>query len=472
MGGVRNIESSPSKFEESDEAEIERKRNLWQRMGRKVLDAVKNANELRVGRQFQRRVELTRARTEAMYNDRLDAIEYLEEALTSQKEGITKTIGKYEGQQVDVYNLAGLPFHFIQHSLDGLTWTETADGLRKNPELWMKNKAELQLGSSKQYGDTLSVSYIDAGINVVKGGISSEHGLIYGFSKIRPGTLLQIHSRDGGTPNRVEYAEARSGLTAISPDNLAKQSTHFHNEVLLKRYNEDGKPMKPDFLIARDGVVTEDAKRHALYFGVPIVNIETASYIERQKEKLLVKLEHVNENSEYSEIVKLFTEAEESSLDIDSTWKEDIYDDYRGKADLHYQGRFAKLPEEARVKFRDVIERIEPAKRLELLDDKLRGMIDNIKKKQKNKKDNSIKPIALERIDGVRYEEVDGEISARAVDALRLSYRYVGADGNVKWISTLLQEPGAAYKYFSELADEYEGVGGVVWDRRWSSGKV
>ncbi len=103
----------------------------------------------------------------------------------------------------------------------------------------------------------------------------------YGFDHVRPSSLIRVSNDDAMMPryvrkDRVFQVGALSDLDRLEhPDDRYKR---YYNEVAMLRYDEEGKPLKPDYLVVMDGEVTDDTLRHAAYFNIPIVNIESKYY--------------------------------------------------------------------------------------------------------------------------------------------------------------------------------------------------
>lgn len=435
--------------------------------------------EMDIYRRYQRQSAIKGERAqewaEKLYNKTLTTLEDLEMAVESGDEGVSKRVEQYGDKDIEIYDLDGLPFKTLQHvvdykSIEGREGYEMAQKAIANPALWARNEAKIGDNgkASGEESDTLSVSYVDADVNVEKGAVKSRRGVTYGFSRLRPDSVIGIYAGDGATLGNVGKMRPGSDNIWLTPEDLAKHSTSGYNEILLRRYDEVGEPMKPDFLIVHDGRITEDTKRHAAYFGVPIVNVEEKSYAEKQRKELVGKIESLNEESSYDEIAKVFQGLKQSSLQIDKVWKEDFYGD---KMDLLYYKMSQSLPNSAITKVEDFVERIEPAKRLTLLSGELERVTEEAAEAKAAGEWYTKSPFYVTRLTRAKRDAVASSGLKDAVDSLYIDYRYKMDNGESVRIRTVMDGTDTPYEYFSDLIDKYEESGGTVHDDRIRRGE-
>ena len=292
---------APSKFRDESDFTPDEKDLLSQSKSYRqdAHDAIKN----------QRAHELT----ERAFNAALTSIDSLETAFQVGEDGISKTEVEYNGKTIPVYNLNGLPFQFFQTTLDykldkGQTRdnfiiaTNIAKAVFEDPAVWARHRSDVEALNtevkSEQAGTTISLSYVDTEINLRTGGVTSEFGATYGFEHLPSDSILSITAQDGATNNRV--GDEKTFLRSYKdPAALAENSRAKYNEVLVRRYDETGQPYLPDYMVVRNGNITDYTKRHAAYFNIPIINIEEEPYIKRDIERSIQKFNAISDGDSY-----------------------------------------------------------------------------------------------------------------------------------------------------------------------------
>ncbi len=404
---------------------------------------------------------------EREFNARFTQLEELE--MASEADGVSKRTEEYNGQKIPVYDLSGYPFRFLQHSVgfkdvpgqhQGAIGLNMARRLLNAPALWMRREPEItrDTAPSEQEANTVSASYVDTEINLAQGGVRDPYGVAYGFLSIRPDSCIGLFAGDSGTSNSAGHSRAEAIHLSRSPDALAEISTVFYNEVLLRRYDGNGHPTPPDCLIVHNGVITDNTRYHAAYFNVPIININDQPYLDKQKEKLVAQIESLDDKSEYDEIYQTLRALAQSPIGMPSPWKTDIYDE-KHKNSIEFTLKHASgLPEETRTKLQELIEDIEPAKRLEMLEDELTRVTSCLADVGEHEKYKVENPFHIQRMS--RWSRLNpGSVFE---DAIGIDYFYRPEHR----ITTLLQTSDPAYERFSSLADKYAASGGHVFDRR------
>ena len=228
-------------------------------------------------------------------NSHLLTVDVLEMEAISENPEVQKRIVPFEDTDIQVYDLKGLPFSLLSTTIDyrsankpGEIGTETFRRILDDPSVWSERRDEAEKTSgfgtrnSDARGDTISTSYWNSERNIN----SHVYGnLIYGFENVRADSIISVSNGDGGTSNMAGNAET----TLLSPDAIKQlegaDGTNIYNEVLLRRYTDNGIPKKPDYIIVENGRITEESLCHAAYFGIPIVNIERSIYAEKQRKK-------------------------------------------------------------------------------------------------------------------------------------------------------------------------------------------
>ena len=249
-----------------------------------LLDAMKHRDEdvqLR-GDSYNR--ERAQELLERGLNDRMDIS--LEDIDAYSKTEGSEVIGyqtDYDGKTIQVYDLAGMPFRYIQHAIDykssmaqqeGTLGNEVSKQLKDDPSVWM-NGLENTNGSNN-----LSVSYINLGNKV-----SRDHKIktkcAYGWLSFPADSVINagwtdLHSgqNEGNDPTKID--KSKVNLIDALDQPTEDMALGPYNEIVMRRFGENGKPRAPEFIIS-DGM-NDLAKKHAAYYGVPIININKHDY--------------------------------------------------------------------------------------------------------------------------------------------------------------------------------------------------
>ncbi len=255
---------------------------------------------------------------ERKLNNKLLSADTLEDEVLSENPGIRKRTIAHEGVEIPVYDLCGLPYSMLTTTIDyrsanqpGDIGTETYRTVMDNPAVWMerRDQAEATAGFGTRKGDargdTISASYHNSERN------SSSYvpgQLIYGFSHVEADSIISISINDGGTSNMAGKAETQvSNINDIETLETASKNNNY-NEVLLRRYSENGIPKRPDYIVTINGQISEAALRHASYYNIPIVNIEPKAYNERMWKRGEEILDSIGESDDYNELEQKITE--------------------------------------------------------------------------------------------------------------------------------------------------------------------
>lgn len=258
-------------------------------------------------------------------NDRLLTIDGLEEAVIEGGE-LDKRIIEYDGTQIPIYDLNGLPFCALVHNIEyrlvqGKETPSTSIGvqtaleLRDNPSLWAqqideaKGSAGFATRNPEARGNVISTSYINSESNLDSYYHHRPGDVIYGFEYVDAGSVLTTANGDGGTANMVESPDeflSYYGLRTLEGAN----STNIYNEILLKRYSETGKPKLPDYIVATDGEVSEKMLKHAKFFGIPIVNVNRKNYVDQQWQRGQQAISEIIELDDFAEMEEKYLEAQ------------------------------------------------------------------------------------------------------------------------------------------------------------------
>lgn len=264
--------------------------------------------------------------SERAFNKALTPLEDIEAYAESGDERISKREVDYEGQTITIYDLKGFPIRFLAHAIDFKGYgdeerigSEMAGRLQKDPSLWMRPRNENNINSYDGDSDCISTSYIDSDINMFRGGNTGGKyfTLKYGFDHVLPDSILQIKNSDGATTRNIGGVNGSflNRTDHFLPDDLAESSDISYNEVQIRRFDETGKPRKPDYIILNDGKGMETMLKHAAYFDIPIINLKTAEYQKSEIDSILSDVEKVmeDENAKYEEISKVWRRVQSST---------------------------------------------------------------------------------------------------------------------------------------------------------------
>lgn len=246
-------------------------------------------------------------------NEQLTTVDQLEDAANIEDPRIEKRTMDYEDDKVVIYDLKGLPYSILSTAIDyrkqgfkdGTTELNpnTVNGnlgaltmleVLKDPAVWNTPEYEMQkqegwgkwYGDPKARGNTISASYVrsdkpnmhrvkDDGFAQVTG---TYKNLCYGFSHVEGDSIIRITLGDGRTTNDIGHEDTQINPGSLDVLNRLENNNTTYNEVVLRRYSETGKPRRPDFIITEDGQIPPLFLKHASYFGIPIINIETKYY--------------------------------------------------------------------------------------------------------------------------------------------------------------------------------------------------
>ena len=308
--------------EEKWQAEIKAEREAREKLSFEK-DFIEGMDRYRQRKEEQYQGEAVQELSERGFNERLTKLEEIDLESETEGSGVTKRQIEFEGKNLTVYDMKGFQFSFLQHMIDfkgrgadSDKWrigAGVAKNLQDNPSLW----AELRNTDEKyggKHGDskanTISMSYIRTDENFKT---INDDGYFYGFDQVRPDSILQIFDRDGGTVNDI--GDNRTGLSkddAYMPQML-ENAKEYYNEVQLRRYDEGGRPQLPDFVVVKNGKMSDVILKHAAYFDVPIINIETEYYKKQEAQKLENLVDGIDWENDSYEKIKLVLDALERS---------------------------------------------------------------------------------------------------------------------------------------------------------------
>ena len=291
-------------------------------------DFVYAMDNYRLRKKMEVRARRTQESVEREFNSELLTVDKLEEEVLAENPEVEKDLIEYNGTEVPVYILKGLPFSMLSHNIaykkdgdEGTIGATTSRKLIDDPSIWMQS--EEKASKEQNRGNVISLSYINSNSNLTSRFARNDGtDICYGFSHLAPFQYIHASTTDAHSPQHYGKGSTKAGVDIDILDELEKNSAGY-NEVVVHRYAEDGQPYRPDYIIAEHGIITEDMLRHAKFFGVPIIDIRTAPYEAKMRKRTMAALESVNEKTSYEEImdaINIFEMDEYSKTYFDILW--------------------------------------------------------------------------------------------------------------------------------------------------------
>ena len=390
---------------------------------------------------------------ERYLNARLLTTDNLEAEVLSENPEIQTQSVLFDGVQIPVYNLKGLSFSILSTTVDYRKPNDMMNGslfdigketykkVLANPAIWGERREDAEKSDGfgtrnrNARGDTICTSYWNSDRNIYS---HVTGDLIYGFERVGPDSIISVFNRDGGTGNM----DGRNETDLSDPDeirNLEGADGNFgYNEILLRRYSENGIPKKPDYIITENDKITEAALRHAKYFGIPIVNIDRASYTAKAEKKGEEIINSISEKDNY--------------LDLDNKLKEllsiaeyKVYFHQLENVGRNFDTTF--IPPDADPIKKQCLEiaKIEQLKRIDFIKTTLEEAIDKIKMDKRGKMDLSqvfsqfalfdisIQDVHNQTRSMVYHDEKDSSYSAPGnCNFINVEFRLKGSSRTVK----------------------------------------
>ena len=291
-----------------EEQEAEKRQEAAKEKAAFEKDFVDAMDRYRFRKKMEIRARRTQESIEREFNSELLTIDRLEEEVLAENPEVEKGSKEYNGTEVPVYILRGLPFSMLSHNIaykksgdEGTIGATTSRKLIEDPSIWVQS--EEKASKERNRGNVISLSYINSDSNLTSRFVLNDGtDICYGFSHLAPFQYIHASTTDARSPQHYGKGSTKADVDIGILDELKKNSAGY-NEVVVHRYSEDGQPYRPDYIIAQHGIITEDMLRHAKFFDVPIVDIRTGPYEEKMKKRTMAALESVNENISYEEIM-------------------------------------------------------------------------------------------------------------------------------------------------------------------------
>lgn len=299
--------------------EEEQEKREQERLAREMVDGM---DVQRYHKQEYYENERKQEFLERNLNEKLVTVDELEAQVDVNNPEVDKRYMEYGEGEVPVYDLKGLPFAMLSHSIeyrkvnyndDYHMGVQTSKQLVEEPTLWKQRSDEFEMVSSggQARGDVISTSYINSehNLNTRCYETNREPDICYGFEHVEGDAILASGTGDMGSNNNFGRKRGTTNhLTDWKMLESMPTGWDGYNEVVLRRYDETGKPRLPDYIIAQNGKITEGMLKHAAAFNIPIVNIEEKFYNEKFRARAEEILESVDESDDYREILAAFHE--------------------------------------------------------------------------------------------------------------------------------------------------------------------
>ena len=299
---IRNILDAQEKELSVEVSQIMNDDKEKERLGQDMIDAMYKYRKFTKEKQYkeQRIQEIIERNMEK----ELTKTEDLEIYSSIEGSGVEKRMDKYGDKPIEVYDLKGYPFAFLQTDISFKLSEDDIDLLRKGEDIktthnGIKTAARLYMDPSVWNINREDISRLDSnGLNMTSNVISNSfrrsydrsmkqrhyvpgYSICYGFEGITGCQLIDVSpSGDGRFPPR--WGERTIKLRRIDDVEEAIKHTIEHNELVTKRFNENGAVKKPDYIVTENGDITEDMKKHAAYWGIPIININMEYYPDQE----------------------------------------------------------------------------------------------------------------------------------------------------------------------------------------------
>ena len=204
------------------------------------------------------------------------------------------------GNVVKQYNLSGANFAFLTHAV-GVGFDNNhknlSEDIKENISIWnskKKGEANNQISCCLITND-----------HIIHAGFGKEgeiRTILLGFNHLNNDELIDASYRDHGTPTKPEFT-AQINEQMLGPKEILEPGTS--NEVITRRYDDNGIARQPDFIIIFNGKIDEKLEKAIDYFKVPIINLKTSEYVDKTNEQIQEELENISQNKSIEELKEI-----------------------------------------------------------------------------------------------------------------------------------------------------------------------
>lgn len=191
---------------------------------------------------------------------------------------------------IDVYELDKEPFELLVHAINpgetpDVKFVDIGESLYENPSVWNGFDGATSLSTS-----LITDKHIEMFGAVLD---NFKNKLYYGFNHVADDSVFHAVPRDAGTEHGggVVFPDNAYDYSALPSKTISNGYKGVYNEVVLRRKSNtetndfDGK-IQPTCILCFDGTMSEESKRAAQYFRVPIYMINRKQYLKTKEEKM------------------------------------------------------------------------------------------------------------------------------------------------------------------------------------------
>lgn len=191
---------------------------------------------------------------------------------------------------IDVYELHKEPFELLVHAINpgetpDVKFVDIGESLYENPSVWNGFDGATSLSTS-----LITDKHIEMFGAVLD---NFKNKLYYGFNHVADDSVFHTVPRDAGTEHGggVVFPDNAYDYSALPSKTISNGYKGVYNEVVLRRKSNtetndfDGK-IQPTCILCFDGTMSEESRRAAQYFRVPIYMINRKQYLKTKEEKM------------------------------------------------------------------------------------------------------------------------------------------------------------------------------------------
>ena len=191
---------------------------------------------------------------------------------------------------IDVYELDKEPFELLVHAINpgetpDVKFVDIGESLYENPSVWNGFDGATSLSTS-----LITDKHIEMFGAVLD---NFKNKLYYGFNHVADDSVFHTVPRDAGTEHGggVVFPDNAYDYSALPSKTISNGYKGVYNEVVLGRKSNtetndfDGK-IQPTCILCFDGTMSEESRRAAQYFRVPIYMINRKQYLKTKEEKM------------------------------------------------------------------------------------------------------------------------------------------------------------------------------------------
>lgn len=215
---------------------------------------------------------------------------YMEETVTANSRLVDNT--DFGGKKIPIMEMQGGEWGMLVHRLNAIYNNKSTE----DPAQWNDNQRVLKRGVDGNLSGYISTTFIsNESIELAGGrGITGPNEIFYGFTKLGDNSIVSMAEYDTWTETDLDgkIVTKRQERLYSTPQELIeaqkKNNKKGYNEGALDRFSGDPDKydgrLQPNYLVVFNGdksSISDRVKRHAAYFGVPILMIDILKYKEK-----------------------------------------------------------------------------------------------------------------------------------------------------------------------------------------------